>query len=348
MEPHNYYEVLGLSDYAGHGEIRKAYLKQSLIFHPDKNKDEGAEEWMKVITAANVVLGSPKEKNKFDDYLRYDYNILWWKCVKCFRFVKTRDDLAAHVQKHHNFPCQRRGCSQVFEVKSELMNHLATSHQADENTRETKATGESAAAQKRSKEFRKETDTNKKKGKSMLTCQECEKSFPCQSKLDTHVNGVHLNLKPFRCEKCDATFKRKEALKKHEDTIHAKEQKPYKCTMCDKAFNRDDHLENHKKRIHLNAKPPKNFSCTSPECGRSFESKSHLDQHNKSVHLDILFSVTCSLCASPFSSQGQLNRHHRNVHLKVKPHACQTCQKPFDSKFKKERHEKSLHPRSVS
>jgi curved DNA-binding protein CbpA len=54
----DYYEVLGLSRDAGENDIKKAYKKAALRFHPDKNPDdrEGAEARFKRVSEAYQVL----------------------------------------------------------------------------------------------------------------------------------------------------------------------------------------------------------------------------------------------------------------------------------------------------
>ncbi len=52
----DYYKVLGLSKGASDDEIRKAYRKMALKYHPDKNKSPGAEEKFKSIGEAYEVF----------------------------------------------------------------------------------------------------------------------------------------------------------------------------------------------------------------------------------------------------------------------------------------------------
>ncbi|KAM4677765.1 dnaJ homolog subfamily B member 1 isoform 1-T2 [Discoglossus pictus] len=64
----DYYKILGLSKGASEEDIKKAYRKQALKYHPDKNKDPGAEERFKEIAEAYDVLSDPKKREVFDKY----------------------------------------------------------------------------------------------------------------------------------------------------------------------------------------------------------------------------------------------------------------------------------------
>ena len=69
MAKRDYYEVLGLSRTAAADEIKKAYRKLAIKFHPDKNPDnKEAEEKFKEAAEAYEVLSSAEKKQRYDQF----------------------------------------------------------------------------------------------------------------------------------------------------------------------------------------------------------------------------------------------------------------------------------------
>ena len=65
----DYYEVLGLQKGASDSDIKKAFRKMAMKYHPDKNPgDKEAEEKFKEINEAYTVLSDPEKKEKYDRF----------------------------------------------------------------------------------------------------------------------------------------------------------------------------------------------------------------------------------------------------------------------------------------
>ncbi|XP_061527702.1 dnaJ homolog subfamily B member 5 [Phycodurus eques] len=62
----DYYKTLGIPKGSNEEEIKKAYRRMALRFHPDKNTDADAEEKFKEIAEAYEVLGDPKKRLVYD------------------------------------------------------------------------------------------------------------------------------------------------------------------------------------------------------------------------------------------------------------------------------------------
>lgn len=74
MSKRDFYEVLGVSKSASKEEIRKAYRKLSKQYHPDLNKEQGAEEKFKEVTEAFETLSDESKRANYDRFGHSDPN----------------------------------------------------------------------------------------------------------------------------------------------------------------------------------------------------------------------------------------------------------------------------------
>ena len=66
----DYYEILGVSKNASEADIKKAYRKKAIEYHPDKNPgNKEAEEKFKKAAEAYEVLSDSDKRAKYDQYL---------------------------------------------------------------------------------------------------------------------------------------------------------------------------------------------------------------------------------------------------------------------------------------
>lgn len=65
-KPKNHYSSLGVSVKATQSDIKSAYYKLSMMYHPDKNKESGAEEKFRDITEAYEILSNVTTRKNYD------------------------------------------------------------------------------------------------------------------------------------------------------------------------------------------------------------------------------------------------------------------------------------------
>lgn len=64
----DYYEILGVAKNSSSEEIKKAYRRKALEWHPDRNKSEGATTKFKEINKAYEVLSDPQKRQTYDQF----------------------------------------------------------------------------------------------------------------------------------------------------------------------------------------------------------------------------------------------------------------------------------------
>src|SRR2546428_12686694 len=70
MDKRDYYEVLGVQKGSGKDEIKSAYRKLALQYHPDRNKSPEATERFKEISEAYAILSDDEKRNQYDQFGR--------------------------------------------------------------------------------------------------------------------------------------------------------------------------------------------------------------------------------------------------------------------------------------
>ncbi|XP_037094682.1 uncharacterized protein LOC119114754 [Pollicipes pollicipes] len=154
-------------------------------------------------------------------------------------------------------------------------------------------------------------------GEKPFPCELCGRSFRRRGTLARH-RLTHTGENSFRCEICGKSFVSGGSLTLHTRT-HAGE-KPFGCGVCGKAYSQRGSLRYHL-RTHTGEKP---FSCEI--CGRSFIQRSHVTNHLRTHSGEK--PVSCELCGRSFSQKADLISHLR-THTGEKPFSCEVCGKSF-------------------
>ena len=69
MSKRDYYEVLGLDRGADEGDLKKAYRRLAMKYHPDRNSDDpDAEEKFKEASEAYEILTNPEKRQAYDQF----------------------------------------------------------------------------------------------------------------------------------------------------------------------------------------------------------------------------------------------------------------------------------------
>lgn len=153
------------------------------------------------------------------------------------------------------------------------------------------------------------------KHSQQYSCPKCDKSFKHKNSLSVHMESVHSGGPRFPCQwpDCEKSFNRQDILKDHMN-IHTGE-KPYICQKCNKSYSSKSSLNHHWKACKSNGLPC-NF------CGRVLSSRSGLADHIQGMHSTRPLSC---VCGQVFTWRNNLSKHKKNCAVFCKSTELDNC-----------------------
>jgi hypothetical protein len=115
-------------------------------------------------------------------------------------------------------------------------------------------------------------------------------------------------VKRFRCDSCAYESGNKQRLESHVNRVHL-QVRPFRCPQCDKEFLTNENLIHHCKNIHANPEDVVYYRCDWPECQFTTRYRSSLTVH-RLQHLGIKeFVCQWPGCAHAFYTNKDLRKH---------------------------------------
>ena len=165
-----------------------------------------------------------------------------------------------------------------------------------------------------------------------IRCELCGKNFTKQSRLQSHIDSIHKDIRKFHCPHCDKSFKAKPHLENH--LLQHTGGRPFQCKECGDSFRHKLSLISHM-RSHTDSRP---FVCDT--CGKAFRDNSTLKAHTRVHSGDKPYK--CELCSKSFTQRAGLN-YHRAAHTGLKPYKCSQCDYSAAKKASLVSHVKARH-----
>ena len=177
------------------------------------------------------------------------------KCAHCDLTFDTADDLKSHERKQHYqlFFYEKVNCDICgVELKSK---YLINYHKRMVHGTESERKKDVCEACGKGFTSKKKLDLHKMKyhgGKKEFICtiNGCNQAYWEDRHLRRHIDSVHLNIRPFSCELCGASFSSGDLLRRHK-SIHS-EERTCICPFCGKGFKQPSTLYRHKISCNLN------------------------------------------------------------------------------------------------
>ncbi|XP_047121882.1 zinc finger protein 761-like isoform X3 [Schistocerca piceifrons] len=198
-----------------------------------------------------------------------------FSCANCDYRTYTKAELERHSTVHtdhtddRTFVCHH--CGKLYAVYKSLQEHIRSVHEQS----------------------------------NMHVCEECGFTTCRAAYLQVHIRTVHLgNYNSHVCPVCDAHVKQRNAFLEHMRSHTG--DRPFRCDKCSASFACSARLTVHQKSVH----GPRTYQCST--CSKAFQTKHHLERHQV-IHTKKR-PFKCPYCSYSCNAQGNMIKHVRTVH----------------------------------
>lgn len=226
-----------------------------------------------------------------------------------------RKDFEKHIclNLQNDDQCTCDVCNKSFRLKSRLINHIRNAHNLliETDNQIIRLSNGKFQCPVCTKEFRRKLNANQHfithVSEKNLNCDKCE--FKCYTKTQLDVHKIK-HIKRFCCEICSKMFSYKFQLETHVQGVHYN-IRPFPCRICGKTFktryNHGSHMAQHK--------DIRNFQCPycPRKCRKSYDLRIHIRTHTGEKPFQ------CSYCERSYRQNGDRLKHEKHCYQRSNP-----------------------------